>query len=76
MMGLQVKRIEHLAMASEKHIKSIASFSKVSGVKYSQVRKYWNGGSVSTIHVEDLDKIAKTLGMRAIDLLEQVDDEK
>jgi len=75
-MGLQVRNIEYLSM-ERKHIKTMNQLHAASGVHYTQVRKLWHGGdaeTIGTIHLEDLNKIARTLGMKAIDLLEEVPD--
>ena len=76
MMGLQVRPVKFLAM-ERKHIPTANQLSKLSGVNYTMTKKIWNGDStLKYVPIKDLNKIADVLGVRAIDLLEQVEDGK
>jgi DNA-binding Xre family transcriptional regulator len=73
MMGIRVKNIGYLSM--EKHIPNANALkNRVEGVSYEVVKRLWHGGEVKYIPTRELGAIAKVLGVRALDLLEEVED--
>jgi hypothetical protein len=76
MMGLQVRPVKFLAM-ERKHIPTANKLSELSGVNYTMTKKIWSGdNTLKYVPIYALNAIADVLGVRAIDLLEQVEDEK
>jgi transcriptional regulator with XRE-family HTH domain len=61
-------------VARGKGVKSAKQLGDLAQVPYNVITRYWQGGQMERVNLTVLVAVAKALGVKALDLLEETED--